>query len=104
MFRFVKCRWVWYNLGMIKIEVTRTATRKQKATEARKQEYTRMVVKNFQKEVEANPELLGTVYHSEQEVAFEIIDRVEALMEMDKAAEEMRGGWIGDLKYKLAKR
>lgn len=89
---------------MIKIEVTRTATRKQKAEALRKQEYTRLVVKNFQKEVEANPELLGTVYHSEEEVAFEIIDRVEGLMEIEKAAEKMRGGWLGDIRYKLARK
>jgi hypothetical protein len=89
---------------MIKIQITNNGGRKAKALEARKREYTLKVVANLKVEFEANPELLGTVYQSEEEVAFEVMGRVKSLMEMEKQADKMRGGLLGDLRYKLAKK
>jgi hypothetical protein len=89
---------------MIKIEISNSGGRKAKALATRKREYAIRVLSNIKSEIDANPELLESVYCCEEDVAFEIEERVNGLLEMEKQAEKMRGGWIGDLRYKLAKK
>lgn len=88
---------------MIKIEITHKNSRRVKA-ESRKREYALKVMENFKRELEANPELIGTVYQNEGDVAFELAFRVEEMVAIEEQADEMRGGWLGELKYKLAKK
>jgi hypothetical protein len=86
---------------MIKIEIGNGRINQQNA---RKSEYAIKVIANLKKEIEANPELIGTLYKDEGDIAFEVAFRVEEMLFIEKQADQMRGGWLGDLKYRLSRR
>ena len=89
---------------MIKIEITNNGGKKAKALATRKREYAIRVMSNIKREIQADPELLESVYCCEEDVAFEIEERVNEMLEIEAQANKMRGGWVEQLKYKLATR
>lgn len=86
---------------MIKIEITRKGSKKQRAFELRRKEYILKAAENLQREITENPELLETRYTSDEDIAFEVMSRVDDLFEMEKLADNLKGGWIDQIKYKI---
>lgn len=83
----------------IKIEFNRKLSRR-KSLE--KSEIVFRIVENIRQEIEKNPELLETKYMSENEVAEEVLERLEDIECMERMAETLKGGWRGELKYKFS--
>lgn len=87
----------------ITIETKKSARRRQAKVEQEKQ-IIEAVMRNMKAEIEANPELLETVYSDEFIVGLEIQRRFNDLIAMSKEADQMAGGVIGKLAYKFSKK
>ena len=83
---------------------TKKSNRKFQEKLAKQQQIASLVVRNFEAEINANPELLETVYSDEFSVASELKRRMEDLMSMEKEADAMAGGWRGKLAYKFSRK
>ena len=83
---------------------TKKATRRQQAKIAQEKQIVEAVMRNMKAEIEANPELLETVYVDDFTVGLEIQSRINDLMAMSKEADAMAGGWRGKLAYKFSRK
>ena len=87
----------------ITIETSRSS-RRNAARIARERQLAETVLRNFKAEVDADPELLETVYADEMAIGLELQARMEDLLEMEKEANAMAGGFRGKLAYKFSKK
>lgn len=83
---------------------TKKYTRRRQAKVEQEKQIIEAVMRNMKAEIEANPELLETVYSDEFIVGLEIQRRFNDLVAMSKEADQMAGGVIGKLAYKFSKR
>lgn len=83
---------------------TKKYTRRRQAKVEQEKQIIEAVIRNMKAEIEANPELLETVYSDEFIVGLEIQRRFNDLVAMSKEADQMAGGVIGKLAYKFSKR
>lgn len=91
------------NIMRITIETKKSARKLQEKLE-KQQLIAAAVVRNFEAEINANPELLETLYTDEFSVAFELKRRMEDLMLMEKEADKMSGGLFGKIAYKFSRK
>lgn len=93
---------LWYNINM-KIEITINGRQSKKAVAQQEIKRKRMelVLANFTREVEADPELQEFYGEDELAAVNELNARLFALEEMEKQADKMAGGVIQKVSYKL---